>query len=207
MVHIRRLEEYAKENNVPIMMKDGIEFLIQYIKDNNVKTVLEIGSAIGYSAIRMALVDKDIKVTTIERDTNRFNEAVKNIKEFNLENQIEIINADALEYTTDKQFDLIFIDAAKAQYIKFFEKYKINLKQDGTIISDNLDFHGLVKNPELTTNRNTKQLVRKINTYIEFLKENKEFKTEFISLGDGIGISKKTVIIDCLSLYKKLTKN
>ena len=191
MVHIRVIEEYAKENNVPIMMKDGIEFLTNYIKENNVKRVLEIGSAIGYSAIRMALVDESIKVTTIERDTNRYNEAVKNIKEFNLENQIEIINADALEYTTDKQFDLIFIDAAKAQYIKFFEKYKTNLKQDGTIISDNLDFHGLVKNPELTSNRNTKQLVRKINTYIEFLKENKEFKTEFISLGDGIGISKR----------------
>lgn len=191
MVHIRVIEEYAKENNVPIMMKDGIEFLTNYIKENNVKTILEIGSAIGYSAIRMALVDESIKVTTIERDTSRFNEAVKNIKEFNLEKQIEIINADALEYTTDKQFDLIFIDAAKAQYIKFFEKYKTNLKQDGTIISDNLDFHGLVKNPELTSNRNTKQLVRKINTYIEFLKENKEFKTEFISLGDGIGISKR----------------
>lgn len=191
MVHIRRLEEYAKEHNVPIMMKDGIEFLTQYIKDNNVKTVLEIGSAIGYSAIRMALVDKDIKVTTIERDIERYNEAVKNIKEFNLEDQIEIFNADALDFETDKQYDLIFIDAAKAQYIKFFEKYKLNLKQDGTIISDNLDFHGLVKNPELTTNRNTKQLVRKINTYIDFLKENKEFKTEFISLGDGIGISKR----------------
>ena len=191
MVHIRVIEEYAKENNVPIMMKDGIEFLTQYIKENNVKRELEIGSAIGYSAIRMALVDKSIKVTTIERDTNRYKEAVKNIKEFNLENQIEIINADALEYEDKKQYDLIFIDAAKAQYIKFFEKYKTNLKQDGTIISDNLDFHGLVKNPELTSNRNTKQLVRKINTYIEFLKENKEFKTEFISLGDGIGISKR----------------
>lgn len=191
MVHIRRLEEYAKEHNVPIMMKDGIEFLTQYIKDNNVKTVLEIGSAIGYSAIRMALVDKDIKVTTIERDIERYNEAVKNIKEFNLEDQIEIFNADALDFETDKQYDLIFIDAAKAQYIKFFEKYKLNLKQDGTIISDNLDFHGLVKNPELTTNRNTKQLVRKINTYIDFLKKNKEFKTEFLSLGDGIGISKR----------------
>lgn len=191
MVHIRRLEEYAKKNNIPIMLKDGIEFLTQYIKENNVKTILEIGSAIGYSAIRMALVDKDIEVTTIERDTNRYEEAVKNIKEFNLENQIDLINADALEYNTEKQFDLIFIDAAKAQYIKFFEKYKTNLKQDGTIISDNLDFHGLVKNPELTTNRNTKQLVKKINKYIEFLKENKEFKTEFISLGDGIGISKR----------------
>ena len=191
MVHIRELEEYAKKNNIPIMLKDGIEFLTEYIKKNNIKTILEIGSAIGYSAIKMALVDKDIKVTTIERDTSRYNEAVKNIKEFNLENQIEIINADALEFETEKQYDLIFIDAAKAQYIKFFEKYKSNLKQEGTIISDNLDFHGLVKNPELTSNRNTKQLVRKINTYIEFLKENKEFKTEFISLGDGIGISKR----------------
>jgi len=191
MVHIRELEEYAKKNNIPIMLKDGIEFLTEYIKKNNIKTILEIGSAIGYSAIKMALVDKDIKVTTIERDTSRYNEAVKNIKEFNLENQIEIINADALEFETEKQYDLIFIDAAKAQYIKFFEKYKKNLKQEGTIISDNLDFHGLVKNPELTSNRNTKQLVRKINTYIEFLKENKEFKTEFISLGDGIGISKR----------------
>lgn len=191
MVHIRVIEEYAKKNNIPIMMKDGIEFLTQYIKENNVKTILEIGSAIGYSAIRMALVDKSIKVTTIERDIDRYNEAVKNIKEFNLEKQIEIINADALEYNTEKQFDLIFIDAAKAQYIKFFEKYKTNLKQDGTIISDNLDFHGLVKNPELTTNRNTIQLVKKINSYIDFLKENKEFKTEFISLGDGIGISKR----------------
>ncbi len=191
MVHIRIIEEYAKENKIPIMMKDGIEFLTKYIKENNIKNILEIGSAIGYSAIKMALVDKSIKITTIERDINRFNEAVKNIKEFNLENQIEIINVDALEYTTEKEFDLIFIDAAKAQYIKFFEKYKNNLKQDGTIISDNLDFHGLVKNPCLTTNRNTIQLVKKINKYIEFLKDNKEFKTEFISLGDGIGISKR----------------
>ena len=168
MVHIRRLEEYAKEHNVPIMMKDGIEFLTQYIKDNNVKTVLEIGSAIGYSAIRMALVDKDIKVTTIERDIERYNEAVKNIKEFNLEDQIEIFNADALDFETDKQYDLIFIDAAKAQYIKFFEKYKLNLKQDGTIISDNLDFHGLVKNPELTTNRKLIINDQYLNKYFKF---------------------------------------
>ena len=191
MVCIRVIEEYAKENNVPIMLKDGIEFLTEYIKKNNIKTILEIGSAIGYSAIRMALVDKDIKVTTIERDIERYNEAVKNIKEFNLEDQIEIFNADALDFETDKQYDLIFIDAAKAQYIKFFEKYKKNLKQQGTIISDNLDFHGLVKDPSKTTNRNTIQLVKKINKYIDFLKENKEFKTEFISLGDGIGISKR----------------
>lgn len=191
MVHIRIIEKYAEDKKIPIMMKDGIEFLTKYIKENNIKNILEIGTAIGYSAIKMALVDEKIKIVTLEKDKERYEIAKKNIKEFNLEKQIQVINIDALEYEEEQQYDLIFIDAAKAQYIKFFEKYKKNLKQNGTIISDNLDFHGLVKNPELTTNKNTKQLVRKINKYIEFLKENKEFKTEFISLGDGIGISKK----------------
>lgn len=191
MVHIRIIEKYAEDNKIPIMMKDGIEFLTKYIKENNIKNILEIGTAIGYSAIKMALVDEKIKIVTLEKDKERYEIAKKNIKEFNLEKQIQVINIDALEYEEEQQYDLIFIDAAKAQYIKFFEKYKKNLKQNGTIISDNLDFHGLVKNPELTTNKNTKQLVRKINKYIEFLKENKEYKTEFISLGDGIGISKK----------------
>lgn len=191
MVHIRVIEEYAKKNKIPIMLPDGIEFLTKYIKENNVNTILEVGSAIGYSAIKMALVDKNIKITTIERDEERYNEAVKNINDFNLNNQIEIIKTDALEYQTNKKFDLIFIDAAKAQYIKFFEKYKENLNETGTIISDNLEFHGLVKNSNEITNRNTKQLVKKIEKYIDFLKENTEFKTEFITIGDGIGITKR----------------
>lgn len=191
MVHIRVIEEYAKENNIPIMMPDGIEFLTKYIEENNVKTILEIGSAIGYSAIKMALVNENIKITTIEKDEERYKEAVKNINNFKLNNQIEILNKDALEFETDKKYDLIFIDAAKAQYIKFFEKYKENLNANGTIISDNLEFHGLVKNQQNITNRNTRQLVKKIENYIEFLKENEEFKTEFITIGDGIGISKR----------------
>lgn len=191
MVHIRVIEEYAKEKNIPIMMPDGIEFLTKYIEENNVKTILEIGSAIGYSAIKMALVNENIKITTIEKDEERYKEAVKNINNFKLNNQIEILNKDALEFETDKKYDLIFIDAAKAQYIKFFEKYKENLNTNGTIISDNLEFHGLVKNQQNITNRNTRQLVKKIENYIEFLKDNEEFKTEFITIGDGIGISKR----------------
>ncbi len=193
MVQLRIIEEYAHQNKIPIMQKEGIEFLTKYIKENNIKTILEIGSAIGYSAIKMALIDKKIKITTIERDQKRYEEAIKNINDFKLNEQIKIINADALDFSTTDKYDLIFIDAAKAQYIKFFEKYKHNLKDTGTIISDNLEFHGLVKNPELTTNRNTKQLVKKIQNYIDFLKQNKEFNTEFIKLGDGIGISKKNL--------------
>lgn len=191
MVRLRVIEEYALKNNIPIMMSDGIDFLTDYIKMNNVKKILEIGSAIGYSAIKMALVDDDIFVTTIERDIDRYNEAVSNINDFNLSDRINIINADALDYDITGEFDLIFIDAAKAQYIKFFEKFKHNLAFNGTIISDNLEFHGMVKNIDSIINRNTRQLVKKISNYIDFLKNNTEFNTEFISIGDGIGISRR----------------
>ncbi|MBO5183132.1 MAG: O-methyltransferase [Bacilli bacterium] len=193
MVYLRVIEQYAHDNKIPIMLPDGIEFLTNYIKENKIKTILEIGSAIGYSAIKMALVDKDIKITTIERDEKRYKEAIKNINKMELNDQIEILLEDALEFETKKTFDLIFIDAAKAQYIKFFEKYKKNLNQNGTIISDNLEFHGLVKNQDSITNKNTKQLVKKIQNYIIYLKENKEFETKFISIGDGIGISKRSI--------------
>lgn len=189
MVHI--LEQYAKKHNVPIMMKDGIEFLCSYIKDNNIKNILEIGSAIGYSAINMALIDKKIKVTTIEKNIEMYNIAKENIHKFNLDNQITIINDDALNTKLNEKYDLIFIDAAKSQYIKFFEKYQEYLKYNGVIVTDNLSFHGIVEDESKTKNRNTKQLVRKIKKYIDFLKTNKNFKTEFYKLGDGISISKK----------------
>ena len=192
MVHIRitDLEEYARVFHVPIMLKDGIEYLLEYIKNNNIKNILEIGTAIGYSSIRMAQVNNDIKVTTIERDSNMYDEALKNIKSFNLDNRINIIYKDALDVELTDKYDLIFIDAAKSQYIKFFEKFKHNLNDNGVIITDNLSFHGLVKD-STNCSRNTKQLVKKIQNYIDFLKNNKEYDTEFISIGDGISITRK----------------
>ena len=187
---IRKMEVYAKENNVPIMLPDGIEFLLKYIKENNIKSILEIGTAIGYSSVRMALISDDIKVTTIERDQIRYQEALKNIKDFSLEEQIKVIYADALDVNLDEKYDLIFIDAAKSQYIKFFEKFKHNLAETGVIISDNLEFHGLVENKDnLQLSKNLKGLVRKINEYVSFLKDNYEFTTTFYSIGDGIGVS------------------
>ena len=190
-MNITNLKNKARKNNIPIMQDGGIAFIKKYIIENNIKTILEIGSAVGYSAISFALLDKDIKVHTLERDVERYNEAIKNINEFNLNNQIIIKNVDALEYELDDTFDLIFIDAAKSQYIKFFEKYKHNLTPTGVIITDNLSFHGMVDDLSLTHNRNTKQLVGKIRNYIEFLKNNEEFDTVFYKDGDGISVSKK----------------
>ena len=187
---VRSIEKYAKDKNVPIMQKEGIEFLLNFIKENNIKNILEIGTAIGYSAIRMALISNDINVTTIERDEQRYNEAVLNVNKFKLENQINLIYGDALEIEVDGCYDLIFIDAAKAQNIKFFKKYEVLLKKGKYIITDNLNFHGLVNSNEIMS-RNLKQLVRKINDYIEFLKDNKEYVTSFYNIGDGISISQK----------------
>ncbi len=192
MVHLLEdIEKYALEKNVPIMQKEGIEFLTNYIKENNVKRILEIGSAIGYSAIKMALVDKEVFITTIERDKERYDIAIKNINDFSLNNQIEIINDDAFNVELDGVYDLIFIDAAKAQYIKFFEKFEKNLSNDGVIISDNLDFHGLTKDIDNIKSRNLKQLVRKINKFVDYLKNNEKFNTIFYDIGDGVAVSRR----------------
>ena len=191
MGKILEIKEYAKEHNVPIMQDAGIDFLCNYIKENNIKRILEIGSAIGYSAIRFASISSDIMVTTIERDEERYKEAVKNIEDNNLAERITIILGDALETSIDGEYDLIFIDAAKSQYINFFNKYKSNLSNTGVIFSDNLSFHGMVEDISLTNNRNTRQLVGKIRKYIEFLKTNTEFDTTFYQIGDGISISKR----------------
>lgn len=189
---IDKIKDYAVKNNVPIMNDDGIKFLTDYIKNNNVKRILEVGTAIGYSAIMMCNIDKDITVTTIERDKVRYDEAVKNVDSFNYNNRINLIFGDALDVEIEGKYDLIFIDAAKAQNIKFFEKYKVNLDDNGTIITDNMNFHGLTFMVDTTNlSRNLKQLVRKLKNYHEFLRENEEFSTEFYDIGDGIAISKR----------------
>ena len=191
MVHVRveDMEKYAHEFHVPIMLKDGITFLTDYIKKNKIKRILEIGCAIGYSSINMALVSDDIKITTIERDKKMYDKAIENIKAFNLGNRIDVIFGDALDVEINETYDLIFIDAAKSQYIKFFEKFKHNLDKKGVIVTDNLEFHGLVEDSS-NCSRNTKQLVNKIKKCIEYLKNNEEFETNFFSIGDGISISK-----------------
>lgn len=185
------MEKYASENNVPIIEKDLIAFIMKYIKKNNIKNVLEIGSAIGYSTILMASSNQDTIVTTIERDETRYMECLKNVKKCGMEKKINVVYQDALELnlSEDLRYDLIFIDAAKGQYIKFFEKYKNFLNPNGTIITDNINFHGYVGQSSKLDKGNLKSLVEKIEKYIEFLKTNPEFDTKFYDIGDGLSVS------------------
>ncbi len=188
---MKDIEKYAEEYNVPIMEKKGVLFLLNQINKNNIKDILEIGTAIGYTAINMALVDSNIKVTSIEKDSIRYFEALKNIKIFKLEKRIELVLGDALDIELTGKYDMIFIDAAKGQYTRYFEKYSNNLKENGIIITDNISFHGLVETKDIIPSKNLRQLVRKIRDYIVFLQGHKDFETKFYKVGDGISVSRR----------------
>lgn len=188
---VLQLEQYAKDNNVPIVTKEGLELIKLLIKIKNSKKILEIGTAIGYCSINMALLREDITVDTIERNEKMYKKAVENVKEINLDNRIRIFHADALEIDNsllDNDYDLIFIDAAKAQYRVFFEKYSQLLNKDGIIVSDNLLFHGLVEK-DFIDGKDLRALIRKIKNYNNWLFENDEYDTTFLRIGDGMAIS------------------
>lgn len=183
------LKLYAEENKVPIITDEGIHFIKQIIQIANIKNVLEIGTAIGYSSIQMAL--SGCKVTTIERDQKMVTLARKNIEDAALNEHINVIFSDALEVdeSTLGMFDLIFIDAAKSQSIHFFNKYKSCLNPKGLIITDNLLFHGLVV--KTVEGRNLRQLTRKIDNFNHFVVSEEEFDTYIYGIGDGMSLSIK----------------
>ncbi len=193
--YIKYMEEYASNHKVPILKEEGLDLLVSIIKMNNVKNILEIGTAIGYSSSVFALINKDIRIDTIERDELMYQEALKNINALGLESQINIIFEDALnvDLSTLKldQYDLIFIDAAKSQYTNFFTKFEVKLRKGGIIFSDNLLFHGLVENASGKESRNLNQMLRKIRAYNEWLSNNEAYDTTFLRIGDGIAISIK----------------
>lgn len=191
------LHQYGIDNDVPIIQDEGLDELLNLIDKIKPKRILEIGSAIGYSAIVMAL-NSNAFIDTIERNEKMYNLAVNNIKAINLEERIKIYKGDAVDFDINelnKDYDLIFIDAAKAQYRRFFLKYEVLLKQDGYIFTDNLSFHGYVEKYHNGTlegvSKDLRALVRKIDNYNNWLKEYDKYDTTFISKGDGIAISRK----------------
>ena len=189
---IKDLKKHALEENIPIMQDEGIDYLTTFIIKKQIHSVLEIGSAIGYSAIMMALADPNLKITTIEKDRDRYLEALKNIKEFDLENQITLVFHDALDANIEGNFDMIFIDAAKGQNIRFFERYENNLNPNGYILTDNMNFHGLVDKVDAEIeSKNLRSLVRKIRDYRTFLVNNPNYQVEFLNIGDGIAVARK----------------
>ncbi len=190
---IREMEMYAEEHHVPIMQKEGIEFFQKLVKENQIKTILELGTAIGYSAIQLARLDDQIHVVTIERDEERYQKAVENVARSGLQDRITLIFGDILEVEVEGNFDCIFIDAAKAQYVRFFERFEHQLNLRGIIVSDNLKFHGLVESDEPIQSRNLRQLIKKLRGFIDYLKQRSDYVSEFYDCGDGVAVSRRVL--------------
>ncbi|MFC4320881.1 O-methyltransferase [Litchfieldia salsa] len=190
---IQQLEDYAKENHVPIMDVISAEAILQLLRISNPKRILEIGTAIGYSAIRMAITLPSAEITTVERNRGRYEQAIKNINESHTTEQINVFYGDALELAPEihktGSYDVIFIDAAKGQYKRFFESYEPLLNDNGMIITDNVLFKGLVV--EEIEDKRKRQLVDKIKMYNEWLSTHPNYYTTILPVGDGIAISKK----------------
>lgn len=188
------MEQYARAHHVPIMELSGIETILQILRIAQPKKILEVGTAIGYSALRMASVLPETTIVTIERDSERYMVAEEYIKRANKDHQISIIKGDALEVEslveTFGSFDAIFIDAAKGQYKKFFEMYSKYLEDKGLIITDNVLFKGLVCEDTIE-NKRIRSMVSKIKDFNKWIMEHADYDTAIIPVGDGVAISKK----------------
>ena len=189
------MKQYAQDFDVPIIQDQGLELMLQLLRIKQPQSILEIGTAIGYSSLMMARHLPNTHIVSIERDPKRYNEAIAYHERSTMKEQVTLIEADALEIANEElpiqKYDVIFIDAAKAQYQKFFEKYEPLLKEDGMIISDNLIFHGHIFDNNQKQSRNLKQLVRKINRYNDWLANHPNYDTLLLPIGDGVAISLK----------------
>jgi predicted O-methyltransferase YrrM len=191
---LAEMEMYAKEHQVPIMEAAGIEAMLQILRIQKAESILEVGTAIGYSALRMAYALPNAKIVTIERDEERLAKAKVYIEKAEKESQISIIFGDALETEVQASqqgpYDAIFIDAAKGQYKRFFEMYSAYLKPGGIVVTDNVLFKGLVATQE-SPNKRIRNLVKKIDDFNKWLISNQDYDTVILPVGDGVAISVK----------------
>lgn len=191
---LRELERIAEKDNVPIMEPMSINVMLQIMRIQNPARILEIGTAIGYSALRMAYALPATKIVTIELDEQRAKEAIQNFQRAGLEARIALLAGNALELFDEAAafgpYDAIFIDAAKGQYMNFFNMYSKLLTNNGCVYSDNVLFKGLVAE-ESVENKRLKGIVKKLKEYNQSLMEKTDFITTIIPVGDGLAVSKK----------------
>ena len=184
---IEEIKTKALEKGVPIIKDEGLSFLLEFIKQHNCKEILELGTAVGYSAMNMAKLDKDIHIDTIEKNKDMYDQAIVNIKDNGLDKQIDVHLCSIEEFNTDRMYDLIFVDAAKAQYGKYMEQFLPNLKNDGWMLFDNMIFHGLIYKVDEIESKNLRNLVKKIVKFREMVHIDPRFDIiEKDNVGDGI---------------------
>jgi predicted O-methyltransferase YrrM len=188
------MEQFAVENHVPIMALPGIEALNQLLRIQKPKTILEIGTAIGYSAMRMALALPEVKIVTVERDAERVEKARDFVGRSEVAERITIVEGDALEVEVnhlEPQYDAVFIDAAKGQYQKFFEKYSPLVPSGGVLYIDNMYMHGLSDLDIKEVPRRKRTMIRNLHTFTEWIMNHPDYTCAFFPVGDGLLICLK----------------
>jgi predicted O-methyltransferase YrrM len=188
---MQSLYKQAKEDRVPILLDEAAKVIDSWLFLLKPDRILEVGAAVGYSAIRMALVSPNSKIDTIEKDPERAREARSNIQQFELVGQIVLHEGDALELIPEmtEEYDLVFIDAAKGQYGRFFEDSIKLIRPGGVVICDNMLFHGFVEAEEVPKRYRT--MIKKLKAFHETLRNHPDLETRILSIDDGISISVK----------------
>ena len=185
------IKQKALEEHIPIIMDDTLEVIAKILEENNPKRILEIGTAVGYSAICFSkYLAENGRIDTIERDEERIMEAKKNIKEMNLEDVIQIYEGDAVDIlpTLNEKYDMIFIDAAKGKYPFFLAQALRLLDENGIIFADNILYKGYVMSDYNKHKQRT--AVRNLREYIKEVTENENLETEILEVGDGLAITR-----------------
>lgn len=188
---LEKIKQKALEDHIPIIMDDTLEVIEKYLKDKKVKKILEIGTAVGYSAMCFTeFLEEDGFIDTIERDAERVKEARENIKKVQVENKIHIYEGDAVEIlpTFNEKYDVVFIDAAKGKYPIFLKEALRMINTDGIIFADNILYKGYVMSDYNKHKQRT--AVRNLREYIKEVSENPNLETEILEVGDGLAISK-----------------
>lgn len=188
--YLRELEVYAEKNHIPIIEKEVAQLLKVLLKITRPSKILEIGTAIGYSALIMAEATKDAQITTIERSKNMIKEAKFNIDNSQYKERIKILEGDAQDIlpNLNDKYDFIFLDAAKGQYLDFFSHCTRLLEPKGLIVSDNVLFKGMVASDNLVVRRK-KTIVRRLREYLKYINEIKGYTSSIIPIGDGVALS------------------
>ena len=190
---LEQIKQEAILNNVPIIQDDGLKILISFINEIKAEKILEIGTAVGYSALCFSTIPSVKRIDTFERNDAMYKKALENIKKCQKEDTVNSWFGDALEIDLkmlSSDYDLLFIDAAKAQSQKFFERFLPFVKPNGLIIVDNMLFHG-IKKTDPGISRNVRQLVTKIERFTNWIKNNEMFDVTFYDGGDGLAVIKR----------------
>ena len=188
---LEKIKEKALENHIPIIMDDTLEVIAKILIEKKPKRILEIGTAVGYSAMCFSkYLAEDGLIDTIERDEKRIEDAKQNFKIVEVENKITLYEGDAVEIlpTLNEKYDVVFIDAAKGKYPFFLKEALRMLKQDGIIFADNILYKGYVMSDYNKHKQRT--AVRNLREYIKETTENPNLETEILEVGDGLAISK-----------------